>query len=112
VAFERGRLLPPTAGFQYVHAAIAVDIADAKTMREPLPVAFRGNGMEFPRLGGIAPIRGGVAEIAAGVANDVGLAVAVDVGEGGRFVVHHVKNLVPLPMAVAAFWIFVPGGVL
>src|SRR4051812_1849092 len=90
-------LLPPAVFLEDVHLAVAVDVADAQAVGEAL-VAFaaRRDGMESPRLGGVFPVGGGVAELAAffvgtaGDADDVGLAVAVDVLKGRRLVVDHV----------------------
>src|SRR5579871_6520295 len=64
--------------------------------------------MEFPRLLGMRPIRGGVAETTAGVANDVRLAIAIDIHKPRRLVVHGVEDLMPLPMAFAALGILEP----
>ena len=36
-------------------------------------------------------------------------AVAGDIDKGGRFIVGHIEHDVLLPVALAAFWIFVPG---
>ena len=89
---ERRRLFPPSILFQQVHAPVAVDIPDAQTVGELSPIALGCNRMEFPRLGWIAPIRRSVAETAAGNANQFRFAVAIDVQEGGRFIVHRFRD--------------------
>ena len=105
-------MFPPAIFFDDVHTAIAVYIADAKPMSETLVIPFGSNGMKFPGCGGVFPIGFGVAEVTAGTANDFGFAIAVDVSKGRGFVVHHVKNHVLLPVALAALRVFVPGSVL
>src|SRR3954453_21080721 len=37
---ERGRLFPPTARFEEVHAAITIDVPYSQAVREALPVSF------------------------------------------------------------------------
>src|SRR5580700_1393972 len=111
VARERSRLLPPAVLFEKVHAAVAIDIAEAEAVGEFVPVALGRNGMKCPWLVGMVPIGGGVAEIAVGVANDLRFAVAVDVAKGRRLVVHGFEDDVALPGAFSTFGIFKPGSV-
>src|SRR3984885_7512609 len=46
----RGRLLPPTTGLQNVEAPVAINVADAKTVRAP--TSLFGKGIKHPGLGG------------------------------------------------------------
>src|SRR5262245_59618305 len=59
-----------------------------------------------------APDRGGIAILTFGDANELGFAVAGQVGKGGRFVIRLIETLVSLPMAFSAFGIFEPRSVL
>src|SRR5712675_2025288 len=77
-------------------------------MGEALVIAFRRDGMKLPGSSRIFPIGFGVSEVTAGATDDLGLAVAVDVGEGRRFVVHDIEDDMLLPVALAAARIFIP----
>ena len=78
------------------------------TSPRPMPcvklpyLLFGRDGMERPRLRRIAPIRRGVAVLALGDADQLGLAVAGQVGKRRRLVVGLVEDLVPHPVAVLA----------
>src|SRR4051812_26460667 len=65
--------------------------------------------MEFPRRRRIFPISFGVTKITAGATDYFRFAIAIDVRECRRFVVHDIEDGVLLPMPLAATRIFVPG---
>src|SRR5438477_2612749 len=116
IASEGRWLLPPAAGFEDIHPAIAVDVSKTQAVGEPLPVAFGGDFVKGPGPGGVAPIGRGIAKVTARVADDFGFAVARQVTPGGRFIIDYIKDLVPNPVLGAvgvflALWVFVPRGV-
>jgi hypothetical protein len=83
---------PPPPRFEQIHLPIAIHIADAEAVGEFGDLHVIGDGDEGPFLGRFGPVRGEPAELAAGAAHDLRFAVAGDVGEDGRFVVHHVGD--------------------
>src|SRR5581483_11882527 len=88
IAAKRGGLLPPAIFFQEIHAAVAIDIAQADAMGESTPVAFGRDSVEDPSRGGICPIDRIISEVTMGVADQFWFAVAVDVQPSGRFVIN------------------------
>jgi hypothetical protein len=107
-----GGLFPPAFGFQDIHPAVAVDVAQADAVGELVVRALRADGMKGPglvRLGGI--IRG-VAQGAARVTHEVRPAVAVDVRHPRRFIVHHLERQVLLPRPLLAGRVLEPRGLL
>src|ERR1051325_2252375 len=112
IADERPGLFPPTILFQNIHFTVAVHIANAHAVREiPIAIVWR-NGMPFPRLRRIGPIRLGVAILSFSNADQFRFAVAGQVNKRRRFVVGLIENFVASPMAFFASRIFVPGSVL
>ena len=108
IALKRRRLLPPSVFLHDVAAAVAVDVAHAHAVREPLPTALGRDAVNRPRLIRVMPIRLGVNEVAFRVADNLRLAVAGDVSEVRRLVIGDGQRDVPPPVARFAFRIFVP----
>src|SRR4029453_18216006 len=102
--------LPPTTPVENIGPAIAVHIGNAEPVSEALPVAIAGDRREGPLGGDVVPVRRREAKGAAKVADDLRLSVSGDVREGGRFVVHRIEDMVPLPMLVLTLWVEVKIG--
>src|SRR5882724_9883843 len=68
--------------------------------------------MKFPWPGRFGPVRFSIAVRAFGTTDELRFAVAVDIGESGRFIVRLIKHDMLRPMALGAFGIFVPGSLL
>src|SRR5260221_1200053 len=88
-------------------------------MSEPLPIGFRSDRisfgsdrMKFPGPIRAFPIRFGIADITARATKNFGFAIPGDVHKSRRFIVHHIEDDMPLPMSLAALWIFVPRRIL
>ena len=106
-----GRLLPPAAALDEVDPAVAVDVAVADAVREPLIIiAPRRDGMKHPGLIGLGRVVGGVAQAARLVVDQLRPAVAVDVGPHRRLVAHVFQGQMFLPRPVFAGGILVPVG--
>jgi hypothetical protein len=93
-------VLPPVPGLQQVQPAVAVHIANAKTVGESGHLAIVGHRDERPFLRGFVPVGSKPAKAAARAANKLGFAVAGDVGEHRRFVVDHLSHEVHRPGGV------------
>src|SRR5207244_2128516 len=101
-------LLPPAFGFENVDAPVAIHIATADAVREALIRALRRDGVKFPRLLGLAPVRLRVADEAAAHAKQFRLSVARDVHKHRRLIVRGSEDRVPLPGLVLALGILEP----
>src|SRR5436190_5870678 len=55
------------------------------------------------------PIRSAITDVPARTAQQVRLAILVDIGKPRGFVVDNIEDIMALPMSVAALWIFEPG---
>src|SRR4029453_606124 len=95
-----------------VELAIAIDIADAETVREPLPFSFGRDGMEFPLCRWFRPIGFDVTDIPAGMANDLRPAITGEIEPPRRFIIDDIKDHMALPMALFALGILVPRSIL
>src|SRR6185369_17531422 len=65
--------------------------------------------MKLPRRSGIFPIGFGISEVTLRATSNIRFPIAVDVRERRRFVIHHVKDDMLLPMTLATARIFIPG---
>ena len=93
-----GRLLPPAAALDDVDSAVAVDVAAAQSVRETLIIISMGrDGMKGPGPIGLGGVVSGVAQAARFVVDQLGPAVAVDVGQHRRLVAHVFQGQVFLP---------------
>src|SRR2546427_3698660 len=110
IAGQGRRLFPPAAFLQDVDAAIAIRVARAQAVSEPLPVSFGRDRVEGPGRGGMSPVALSITDVAARTAQYLRLTVAGQVDETGRLVIEHIKNNVTLPVSFTAFGVFVPGG--
>ena len=70
IILPRRRLFPPTVLFKNVDAAVPVYVSATNPVREALIIAFRTDGMEFPRRGWILPVGFRVTKIALRAAQD------------------------------------------
>ena len=75
-------------------------ITDAKAVSELRDFHVIGSIDEWPLLRGFFPVRGEPAEPASRATHNLRFAVAGDVGEDGRFVVHHIGDEVHGPWFV------------
>ena len=118
IARQRLRLLPPTVLLHDVQLAVAIHVAKAVAVIEPMPFAWRGNFVERPFLVRLVPVRLRVAEVAdhvraflqARVEEHLRLAVARDVAKRRRFVVGQIHREMLFPRTVLALRILVPVG--
>ena len=85
-------ILPPAACFQEVHLPIAIHIANAEAVGELRHLHILRHRHKGPFLGRLLPVRCEPAKLAPGAAHDLRFAIACDVGEDGRFVVHHISD--------------------
>ena len=91
------RLFPPALGHQQVGPSVAVHVADPQTVLVLPPLGRLRAAFEGPAVDAGRFARMGEAEHAAGVKHEFGLAVARDVGEGGRLIVDDRKREVAFP---------------
>ncbi len=95
-----GRLLPPAVGDQDVDQAVAIDVAGADAVREPIMtrcVRIR-NGFQFPQRFRVGCALG-IADVASRIVaqEQFALAVAIDVVPARAFVIRHRSNDVRRP---------------
>src|ERR1700722_6427155 len=109
ITLQRRRLFVPAIFEQNVLATVAIDIAEAQTVRKPLIlVLLRRNAVENPFLLRMPGIRSGITQIIAGNANQHRLPVSQEIAENGRFVVRRVNNRMTLPKALLVLRVLVP----
>ncbi len=99
VPLERRGLLPPPLLLEKVGPAVAVHVAHAEAVGELPASDVLRDRVEGPRLPRLVRVHRGVAEAVVVLADEIGLAVAGDVREGGRLVVHAAEGDVLVPVA-------------
>ena len=99
------RLLPPAVAIEDIHAAIAIDVSHAETVRGH-ETAFR-DGFDDPRTGGIRRVRLGVAYLSFAAEDEFRLAIAINVAEQRDFGLNRRDDLVAIPAPEFTLWIYV-----
>ena len=105
-------MFPPAFGGDEVVAAVAVDIAIAKTVGEALPLGVgSGGSVEGPRARRIFGVGRGVAEAAGAHADENIGPGGEEWAEGGRLVVDGQQGDVAAPDGAGGARVFIPRGV-
>src|ERR1041384_83260 len=103
-----GGLLPPAVVEEEVEAAVAIHIADAGAVMELLPLALRGDGLEFPRLLRRGRIRLYKSPLILPMRDQLRPAVAVHIEKRRRLAFDALEDEMLLPRSVGALGIFIP----
>src|SRR6202040_640101 len=102
------RLFPPSPGIDYVHAPVAIDVADADTVQVAPRTLFR-DSVNNPWPGGIGGIGLRITDVALGSIDQFRFAVAINISCQSDFQIERGNHLVTVPAPGFPLWIHIQG---